>query len=357
MIRRPLLPLLGLATTLNVLAARGPDSAAAGTVPFIFDDNRMVAELVFVRPDGALRKTLAFVDLGTPVPVITEQLAKELQFDPHTPMMLRAGTLQIPLESAGTVTVPRLFRTGPDGRATLPVEAILSGSILKDYQVVFDYAKRTLTLARPATLTPSGSAVPCRVNEKTGLIAVDAAIAGRSYAIAVDPGSAYTWVRADIAEQWVTAHPDWKRGTGAVGEANMQTRAESGEPAATILRVSQVGLGALRLTQIGALGIASEAPPFPPVPGESPEERHADGRGHSCRRQAAGGRRSAAGRPHTRTDLLGPAWQTGDRPRGPARAGRQARDGARDNDHVLIAASGAQSLDSRGFNCGSMCAS
>ena len=76
-------------------------------------------------------------------------------------------------------------------------------------------------------------------------------------------------MRDDIAQQWVKAHPDWKRGTGAVGEANMQTRAGGAEARATILRVPEIRLGSLHLDQIGALGIAPEAPPFPPAPGES----------------------------------------------------------------------------------------
>jgi hypothetical protein len=111
--------------------------------------------------------------------------------------------------------------------------------------------------------------VPCRVNEKTGLISVEAVIAGHSYAVAIDSGSAYTWFREDVAQQWLKAHPEWKRGKGAVGEANMQTRSDGAEANATILRIPEITIGSLRLEQIGALGIAPQAPPFPPVPGES----------------------------------------------------------------------------------------
>ena len=51
-----------LATLLLSLPAFGSD--VSGTVPFIFDDNRVFAELTFVRPDGTLRNAVAFVDLG-----------------------------------------------------------------------------------------------------------------------------------------------------------------------------------------------------------------------------------------------------------------------------------------------------
>ena len=138
--------------------------------------------------------------------------------------------------------------------------------------MVVDYANRTLTVAQPNTLKTTGDAVPCRVNEKTGMISITADIDGRPYALAIDTGSAYSWVREDVAEQWTKAHPKWKRGKGAVGEANMQTRTDGAESRATILRLPEIKLGSLSLKQIGALGISPEAPPIPPAPGQSKVE-------------------------------------------------------------------------------------
>ena len=260
-----------LLTCLAVLvahSARGAERASAGTVPFIFDDNRIFAEVAFVRPDGTLRKALAFVDLGTPVPMISEGLRRELGVDRNEPLRLRIGRLDIPLDASTVATDTGSSFTGRHGKATAPVEAILPGSVMKDYQVIFDYAKRTLTLARPDTFTPAGTAVPCRVNQKTGLISVAAEIAGHTYELTVDSGSAYSWVRDSVARQWAIAHPAWKRGVGAVGEANMQTRPGMAEASATILRIPEISVGSLRLAQIGVLGVVSEAPPFPPAPGE-----------------------------------------------------------------------------------------
>jgi hypothetical protein len=149
------------------------------------------------------------------------------------------------------------------------VEAVLSGSVLKSYQAIFDYGKRTLTIAQPNALKARGDAASCRVNEKTGLISVAAIVGGRPYQLAIDCGSAYSWIRNEIAEQWVEDHPDWKRGTGAVGESNMQTRADDAETKGTILRLPEIKIGSLRLKRIGAIGISARAPPIPPVPGES----------------------------------------------------------------------------------------
>jgi hypothetical protein len=251
------------------LSSLASEARASGTVPFILDDNRIFAELVFVRTDGTLRTAFAFVDLGTPVPVLNEKLYKELQLDQNKPLVLRIGEIEVRVESRAVQTDTGSFLTGRNGKATIPVEAVLPGSVMKNYQVIFDYARQRLTMARPNTLKAKGIAVPCRVNDKTGLISIDAVIAGRSYPLAVDSGSAYSWFRNEIAQQWVKAHPDWKRGNGAVGESNMQTRSDGAEAGATILRLPDINLGSLHLEQIGALGIAPKAPPFPPAPGES----------------------------------------------------------------------------------------
>jgi hypothetical protein len=257
------------ATPVRSSVVRAAEIESTGVVPFIFDDNRVFAELTFVKPNGALRKAVAYVDLGTPRMVIDQKLREELQPDQNKPLRLRVGNLEIPIESSALETDTGLGFTGRDGKRTIPVETILPGSLLKNYQVVLDYAKRTLTIARPDTLEGKGEGVPCRLNEKTGLISVTGAIAEHSYALAIDCGSAYSWIRYDVAQQWVKAHPDWKRGTGAVGEANMQTRTDGAEARATILRLPEIRFGSLQLKQIGALGISAEAPPIPPAPGES----------------------------------------------------------------------------------------
>ena len=59
----------------------GSQRPSSGTAPFIFDGNRVYAELALVRPDGTLHKVLAFVDLGSPSTILSEALFKELQLD------------------------------------------------------------------------------------------------------------------------------------------------------------------------------------------------------------------------------------------------------------------------------------
>jgi len=240
----------------------------SGTVPFIFDDNRIFAELEFVRPDGTPRRVVAFVDIGTPQLTLEESLGKELDLANAKQVALRIGDLEIDVPASDVQTDTGLGMTGPNGKRILKVEAVLPGSVMKNYQVVLDYAKRRLTMAKPDTFKPTGDAVPSRVNAKTGLVSVTATVDGRGHAMAIDCGSAYTWIRSDTAAGWISEHPDWKRGVGAVGEANMQVRPDGAEARAVILRLPEIQLGSLLLQQVGAVGIDRAAPPIPPAPHE-----------------------------------------------------------------------------------------
>ncbi len=241
---------------------------SSGTIPFIFDDNRIFAELEFVRPDGTPRKAVAFVDIGTPQLVLEQDLGSELGLEKAKQAVLRIGDLEIDVPGPDVQTDTGLGMTGSEGKRSVKVEAVLAGSVMKNYQMVVDYPKHSLTMGKPDTIPPKGDAVPCRINAKTGLVSVTAKIDGRAYALAIDCGSAYTWVRHDIASRWIAEHRDWKRGVGAVGEANMQARPDGAEARAVIMRIPEIRLGPLLIEQVGALGIERSAPPVPPAPGE-----------------------------------------------------------------------------------------
>lgn len=82
---------------------------------------------------------------------------------------------------------------------------------------------------------------------------MQAEIAGRTYAVTIDNGSAYTWFREETAKFWLRANPKWERGVGAVGASNMMMADDRGEAAGTLLRIPEIGLPGLRLLNVGAL--------------------------------------------------------------------------------------------------------
>jgi hypothetical protein len=225
-------------------------SSSAGTTTFVFDGNRMYAELGFVRPDGSIHRALVFVDMGSPSMVLTESLFKELHLDKNKALLFRVGELAVEVPRAEVVSErTQPYSIGSD----LKVEGMLPAGILQRYQVVIDYEKRTLAFAQPRTVQPQGVSVPFHINQKTGLIAVDASIDGKSYEITIDNGSAYTWFRQSTAKNWLVSHPEWERGVGAVGASNMMMSGDGTETSGTLLRIPEISLGSLVLKEVGVL--------------------------------------------------------------------------------------------------------
>jgi hypothetical protein len=230
----------------------GSKTPASGTADFVFQGNRMFAELGFIRPDGTLHKAYAFVDLGSPSAVVSPSLFKELGLDQKKPLSFHVGEMTVTVDSS-TVENSSWLPTflGEDRK----VEAVLPAGIMQKFQVVMDYAQHSMTLAQPGTLKPQGTPIPIRVNDKTGLAVVEATIDGKPYAITIDNGSAYTWLQKTAVQPWLDAHPDWQRGIGAVGNSNMRMDDDGIEATGTLIRIPEIKLGLLTFSQVGALAI------------------------------------------------------------------------------------------------------
>ena len=253
-------PSLALSGALALALAQAPPSS--GTTRFVLDGNRTYAELVFLRPDGSFHRALAYVDMGSPSFEVREPLYSELRLERGKALTFRIG--EMPVEVPASLV--RRDDSPPRSLGSeLKVEALLPAGVLQRFEVVIDYGGRSLTLARPGSLRPAGVPVPFRRKEETGLIAVDASIDGKAYAVTIDNGSAYTWFRRDVVEGWLAAHPDWERGVGAVGPSNMMMAGDGAEAAGILVRVPRVALGSLALGVVGALGAGPGRSPDPKV--------------------------------------------------------------------------------------------
>lgn len=231
--------------------------AASATVPFIFDSQRMLVELAFVRPGGAERKALAWVNMGVSGPVLSSALYRELEIGQGRP--LRFGIGAVPVEVAGSTVTDGPGELGGDDAldhlfAPRRVEAVLPAGVLQQFQVTLDYAAREMTVARPGAPRPAGIAVPFRIKEGTGLITVDAAIGGQAHPVVLDAGAGYTWFRGEDAAAWLREHPDWYRADGAVGQSNTGLTDYALEKQGTVFRIPEMTLAGLRLHDVGALG-------------------------------------------------------------------------------------------------------
>jgi hypothetical protein len=219
----------------------------------------MYAQLSFVRPDGSIHKALAFVDMGSPSVTVNESLFRELQLDQERPLRFQLGAMSINIPASEVIS----DKSKPQSIGSdLKVEAILAAGIMQKYEVVIDYQDRTMTFAISGTLKPEGVPVPFQINHDTGLIAVDASIDGRPYAVTIDNGSAYSWFRQNTVKDWLISHPAWERGVGAVGTSNMMMSGDSAEIDGILLRIPEISLGSLSLRRVGVLG-AGESRGFP----------------------------------------------------------------------------------------------
>jgi len=252
--------LFGIGLLSGVLLSFSPirvqaQSAPSGTVPFVLDGNRVYAQVEFITPEGKPRKTLVFVDLGSPSMILSQDLYAELNIGSNKMLGLRMGKMTIAIESADVATDAWLpFSIGQDRK----VEALLPAGVLQKYQVRFNYSARTMTLAQPATLRMQGTAVPFRLNTKTGLIAIEAKINRQTYPITIDNGSGYSWIREATAQQWLPQHPDWQRGIGAVGPSNMRMADDGIETAGVLVRIPMMKIGPLGVESVGALAISPD---------------------------------------------------------------------------------------------------
>src|SRR5262249_58843131 len=95
--------------------------------------------------------------------------------------------------------------------------------------------------------------VPFVVNPVTGLLVVNASVAGSTYPITIDNGSAYTWVTQRVAKEWTAKHRDWERGVGAVGPSNMMMAGDTTETSGILLRIPTIAIGSVTLRQVGLL--------------------------------------------------------------------------------------------------------
>jgi hypothetical protein len=229
------------------------EAAPSGTTSFMFDGNRVYADVDFLLPNGPKHRAYAYVDMGSRNVQLSAPLYDSAGVAQGVPVRFEIGGL------TATVPASRIERGGrPIVRHDRPtqLEATLPAWVLQHYVVVLDYARRTLTLGAPGSAVPSGTPTPIRVDTATGLIVVDATIDGTTYPVTIDNGSAYTWFRQDAVKHWLRGHPDWERGVGAVGAANMMLRGEEPERSGILIRIPAMRLGRLALPQVGALGVA-----------------------------------------------------------------------------------------------------
>jgi hypothetical protein len=234
------------------------------TVTMTLDHNRMVVDGAFQRRDGSWRNVRLWVDSGNPDLFLSEALARDLGLDlGGPPSNVVGGRLEVPIPSglrighmdlkledlkAWVVFAPDWLFSATHSDANLP------SSVLRRYQVVFDYPNHQLTLASPGTLEHRGTAAPASIHPATGVVQLAAIIDSDTLSFALDNGASYSFTSERVLQHLSDAHPDWPTHIGAVGAANIWGWWPR-EEAWPILRVPEIRWGGVRLEQVGLVGL------------------------------------------------------------------------------------------------------
>jgi hypothetical protein len=129
-------------------------------------------------------------------------------------------------------------------------EINLPATVLRHYDVLFDYPNRQFTIGPAGSIPFHGRATQAEINAKNGLIQIGAAIDGQSYSLGLDLTSSATLISAEAMDKWRVARPSWPRMMGAIASSNLWGSDEEAEWILT--RVPEIRYGNATLTNVVA---------------------------------------------------------------------------------------------------------
>ncbi|MBI4912813.1 MAG: aspartyl protease family protein [Acidobacteria bacterium] len=246
--------------TLFILAVSWASTCLAGLpvdLPFTLDHNRLTLDVELCRPNGSRRKARAWLDTGSPGLQLAEPLAREmgLQIPAFGPEGRGApSTSPAPVILAGGVALdvdgsPVQVQPNGEVRAGVQAEVTLPARVFRNFRMTLDYPARRLRLSLPGGGDRGGAAIPCRVHPDTGMVQVAVTLGGEKVQLAVDTGSAGTWISRSLVDR----HSEWPAATGAAGSANFFGFAFEAE--GRLVRIPELHLGPMNLGSVGALGL------------------------------------------------------------------------------------------------------
>lgn len=234
----------------------------SASVPMDVRNNRVFVSLRIAGPQGKSRNAVFWVDTGGDTLVISGLLAHELGFRQVGKPVEGMGATLAHLDSQPQISIRgmKIDLTGVRADVSLPgsqrtafpgvaSEGFLPATVLRHYDVVFDYPAHRFTISQPGKIIHQGKPLPIFVSPSTGFVRLTAIVAGRPYGFMLDTGAAYTGVSRTLMDQWAAQHPHWPHSIGAVGAANMVGGKFDVENA--LIRVPKLAVGSFLLRGVG----------------------------------------------------------------------------------------------------------
>ena len=231
------------------------------TVPITLDHNRTIIDVYLPLPDGTTKRVRGWVDNGNRDLEITEALAKKLGLSfkgaeksnpgdkrvAEPPRNLQVGGMTISFEGlkeANAIVGRESIAPGSSAEINIP------STVLRNYDVVFDYPNRQFTIGLPGSVSFQGTTAKAQINPQNGLIQIASKIDGQDYTISFDVGSSTSLLSGELIAKWLKTHPGWPHMTGAIGAANMWGAAE--EAHWQLLRLPSLDYGGVILKNVVA---------------------------------------------------------------------------------------------------------
>ena len=254
--------------TTALLAQNAPTSEPKFvTVPITLDQNRVVIDVDLPLPDGSIERVRGWVDNGNPALYMSQRIAGLMGLGVSCDGQICSGTpkspgvsLEIVIGGMKIVLPPIREIKVPAGRPALApgmsAEINIPSSVLRNYDVLFNFPDRKFTIGLPGSLQFNGVKSKMLVNASNGLIQLPSRIDNKNYDLGLDVGSSTSFISEELFEKLSNAHPNWPHMTGAVGPFN--TGEAIDEPKWKLMRVDRVQYGPLFLTDVAVVDLPKD---------------------------------------------------------------------------------------------------
>jgi hypothetical protein len=228
--RLEIIPMLAIIVAFASIFSCAQSSAKAVTVPVTLDHNRIVIDVYVPLKDGTTKRVRGLVDTGRTGVLMSLHLAQLIDKNVTCatdwctiapPDSIKIGELQVSLTGSGTAKMPS--RPAAFNDVLIPgmsPELILPSTILRNYDLVIDYANRQLTIGPPGSVKFTGLPAPVKVGND-GKLVVSTKIDGRNDDFGLDTGASASFVRSALFDQYHKRHPGWLYAVGSLGAANV----------------------------------------------------------------------------------------------------------------------------------------
>jgi hypothetical protein len=242
----------------------------AVTVPVTLDHNRIVIDVYIPLKDGTTKRVRGLVDTGSTKLMVSQHVVKLVGASSlcennlctaPPPDEIQIGGFKVPLTGLGRAVMPARDEAVADVMIPgMSPELLIPSTVLKNYDIVVDYANRQFTMAPAGSLKFTGVPTPIKV-ANDGLIMLSTKIDGRTFNTAFDTGLSASLTSPSQFDEWRKHNPQWPFAPGVLGAENMTGGAD--ESTRQMLRLPGLQFGTITLAGVlAASGVEREGSSF-----------------------------------------------------------------------------------------------